>query len=49
VAMAAEEWLRGIVMLLRWRSGDWQRKTLVNRAGEGSIAAVAQFEIEDGL
>jgi Na+-driven multidrug efflux pump len=47
VAMAVEEWLRGIVMLLRWRSGVWQRRTLVNNADEGSVAAVAQLEIED--
>ena len=49
MAMAAEEWLRGIVMLLRWRSGVWQRKTLVHRADEASVAAVAPLAIEEGL
>jgi putative MATE family efflux protein len=29
VAMAADEWLRGIVMLLRWKSGKWKTKALV--------------------
>ena len=34
VAMAAEEWIRGIAMLLRWRAGTWQRMTLVCRADQ---------------
>ena len=51
VAMAADEWLRGIVMLRRWRSGVWRRMTLVGRAraGEAAVASVAQLEIEEGL
>jgi putative MATE family efflux protein len=28
-AMAADEWSRGIVNLIRWRSGVWKRKALV--------------------
>jgi len=53
VAMAADEWLRGIVMLRRWRSGAWRRMPLVGRAGarasEAAVASVAQLEIEEGL
>ena len=51
IAMAGDEWLRGIVMLLRWRSGAWRRMTLVSRTGPGeaAVAAVAQLEIEEGL
>jgi putative MATE family efflux protein len=51
VAMATDEWLRGIVMLLRWRSGAWRRMALVSRAGAGeaAVASVAQLEIEEGL
>ena len=29
MALATDEWLRGIVMLLRWRSGAWQSHTFV--------------------
>lgn len=29
VAFAVDEWLRGVLMLLRWRSRVWERKTLV--------------------
>jgi len=51
VAMAADEWFRGIMMLLRWRSGAWRRMALVGRleAGEAAVASVAQLEIEEGL
>jgi putative MATE family efflux protein len=31
-AMAADEWLRGIIMLLRWRSGAWKSKGLALRS-----------------
>jgi Na+-driven multidrug efflux pump len=55
IAMAADEWFRGLVMLRRWRSGAWRRSALVRRAGVGAVAAggavaaVAQLEVEDGL
>jgi len=51
VAMATDEWFRGIVMLLRWRSGAWRRMALAGRpgAGEAAVASVAQLEIEEGL
>jgi putative MATE family efflux protein len=29
IAMTADEWLRGIIMLLRWRSGAWKTKCLM--------------------
>ena len=32
VAMATDEWLRGVLMLLRWRSGAWRRMTLLRTA-----------------
>jgi putative MATE family efflux protein len=34
-AMAADEWIRGIIMFLRWRSGVWKRKALVDPGGPG--------------
>jgi putative MATE family efflux protein len=45
-AMAADEWLRGLVMLLRWRSGVWKSKTLVGADGSAALSAV---EIAEGL
>jgi len=48
IAMAADEWFRGVVMLLRWRSGAWRRMALV-RAGGGEVGSVAQVEVEEGL
>ena len=29
IAFAVDEWLRGIIMLLRWRSRAWEKKALV--------------------
>lgn len=29
IAFAADEWLRGVIMLLRWRSRAWEKKALV--------------------
>ena len=49
MAMAADEWFRGVVMLLRWRSGAWRRMALVRTAGGGEVVSVAQIEIEEGL
>jgi len=50
IAMAADEWLRGLVMLWRWRSGAWRGFRLVEaREGTGAVAAVAQLEVEEGL
>jgi Na+-driven multidrug efflux pump len=49
IAMAADEWTRGIVALLRWRSGAWRRLAVVSRAGSGAVAPMAEIEIEDGV
>jgi len=38
IAMAADEWSRGIVNLIRWRSGAWKGKALVETP-EATIAA----------
>jgi Na+-driven multidrug efflux pump len=35
IALASDEWLRGIVMLWRWRSGAWKSKALVRVADPG--------------
>jgi putative MATE family efflux protein len=32
IAMALDEWVRGIIMLLRWKSGAWKTRTLVATA-----------------
>jgi Na+-driven multidrug efflux pump len=50
IAMAADEWTRGLLMLLRWRSGRWKTKGLV--VGDRTTAVVASasaIEIEEGL
>ena len=42
MAMALEEWLRGLTMLLRWRSGIWRLRSLVKpRDPEHEIAGEA--------
>ena len=38
-AMAADEWSRGIVMLVRWRSGAWKEKAFVQLDDETVVAA----------
>jgi len=30
IAMASDEWFRGIIMLFRWRSGVWRKKRLLD-------------------
>ncbi|WP_274366055.1 MATE family efflux transporter [Paenibacillus thermotolerans] len=35
LAIAADEWIRGILMFLRWRSRAWERRSLVGDAGSG--------------
>ncbi|WP_433944654.1 MATE family efflux transporter [Paenibacillus sp. SN-8-1] len=41
IAFAVDEWLRGILMLLRWRSRAWEKKALVKPAAvpESGIGA----------
>jgi putative MATE family efflux protein len=46
-AMAADEWLRGLLMLWRWRSGAWTSKALLG-AQEAEVALSA-VEIAEGL
>ncbi|MVQ37660.1 MATE family efflux transporter [Paenibacillus sp. MAH-34] len=38
IAFACDEWLRGLIMYLRWRSRVWESKALVKPAG-GGVAA----------
>lgn len=47
VAMAADEWTRGLAMLWRWRSGAWKTKALVTVEAGGS--SVSMVEAEEGL
>lgn len=41
IAFAVDEWLRGVIMLLRWRSRAWEKKALVKPVSvpEGSVGA----------
>ena len=48
LAMAADEWLRGLIMLRRWRSGAWRTRTLIGTADAG-VAEAAAVEIEEGI
>jgi putative MATE family efflux protein len=48
IAMAIDEWVRGLVMLRRWRSGAWQASGRRAAAGAG-VAEVAAVEIEEGI
>ncbi|MBD2869188.1 MATE family efflux transporter [Paenibacillus arenilitoris] len=36
-AFIMDEWLRGLILLLRWRSKAWQRKALVQRQEEAAV------------
>ncbi|WNG15096.1 MATE family efflux transporter [Cystobacter fuscus] len=40
LAIAADEWTRGIIMWLRWRSRAWETKSLVSPATEPAPVAV---------
>jgi putative MATE family efflux protein len=45
IAMALDEWLRGIIMLARWRSGAWKSKYLaLSRDLEPSPATITRSE-----
>jgi putative MATE family efflux protein len=48
IAMASDEWLRGLVVLWRWRSGAWRSKALVPAvdmtAAASTLSAVEQSE-----
>lgn len=51
IAMASDEWLRGLSMLWRWRSGAWRSRSFVRRAaaGPGAASAVAELDLDEGL
>jgi hypothetical protein len=46
--MASDEWVRGLVMLRRWRSGAWQASGHLAAAG-ADVAEAAAVEIEEGI
>ena len=48
IAMAVDEWLRGLVMLSRWRSGVWRRSARVEAPAAG-VAEASTAEIEEGI
>lgn len=48
IAMATDEWLRGLAMLWRWRSGAWRDKRLVRAPVEAEVVAVGELEVEEG-
>ncbi|WP_159887165.1 MATE family efflux transporter [Paenibacillus puerhi] len=37
IAFTVDEWLRGLIMLLRWRSRAWERKVLVKPAASSGV------------
>jgi putative MATE family efflux protein len=50
IAMAVDEWARGIFMFLRWRSGAWQKKAFVQVEDETAIAAaLSEVEQKEGM
>ncbi len=46
IAMAADEWVRGLIMVGRWRSGAWKNKALVSSIEGESAAAVTLSAVE---
>lgn len=46
-AMAADEWVRGLIMWWRWRSGAWKSLALV-RPPDGALDT-APVEVAEGL
>lgn len=49
IAMAADEWTRGIAMLLRWRSGAWKSKRLIPGGEEEAAVGAEAVEVGEGL
>jgi len=50
IAMACDEWSRGIAVLLRWRSGAWKNKSLLAPVDEAVVApALSAVEQTEGL
>jgi putative MATE family efflux protein len=49
-AMCADEWSRGIAMLIRWRSGAWKHKSFVQATDETVVAtALSSVEQTEGV
>jgi putative MATE family efflux protein len=48
MAMAADEWLRGLIMLRRWRSGVWRLSRLLG-APEAGVTETTTAQIEEGV
>jgi putative MATE family efflux protein len=49
IAMCADEWCRGICMLLRWRSGAWKTKAFVQPTDTTAVAtALSSIEQAEG-
>lgn len=42
IAFAVDEWLRGIIMLLRWRSRAWEKKALVKPLSVSDVSIETQ-------
>lgn len=39
LAIAADEWTRGVIMFLRWRSRAWEKQSLIDQSGKPMVAA----------
>jgi Na+-driven multidrug efflux pump len=49
-AMCADEWVRGIIMTLRWRSGAWKHMTIVGHRDDVALAAeLSSIEQREGV
>jgi putative MATE family efflux protein len=50
IALCADEWTRGIAMLIRWRSGAWKEKAFVRLDDETVVAAaLSAVEQSEGV
>jgi hypothetical protein len=50
IAMCCDEWSRGILMLIRWRSGAWKKKAFVHLDDETVVAtALSAVEQSEGV
>lgn len=49
LAMAADECLRGAIMLLRWRSGAWRHYGLVSPSNLDAVSSLAAVEQGEGI
>ena len=49
-AMCLDEWVRGIIMTLRWRSGVWKHKILVEHRDDAALAVeLSSIEQREGV